>query len=153
MGQTLIGLLQESVVKYASLAALKTRKPDGSFQTLTYAELYTAVKELGTGLIAVGLLPGAHVAILAENNPRWLITDLAILGCGGVDVPLSPRSDGPGDRARHCPRGLRDRRRGERGRPLTASSACEGASTKLRKIVVMEFSGPSPTRAREKSGC
>ena len=90
MGQTLIGLLQESVVKYASLAALKTRKPDDSFQTLTYAELYSMVKELGTGLIALGVLPGAHVAILAENSQSWLVTDLAILGCGAVDVPLSP---------------------------------------------------------------
>jgi long-chain acyl-CoA synthetase len=91
MGPTLIGLLQESVVKYASLAALKSRTPEGGFQTLTYAELYNAVKELGTGLISIGLQPGIHVAILAENNPRWLITDLAILGCAGVDVPVGTR--------------------------------------------------------------
>ena len=89
MGPTLIGLLQESVVKYASLAALKTRTPDGSFLTLTYAELYQAVKELGTGLISIGLQPRKHVALMAENNHRWLVSDLAVLGCGGVDVPIS----------------------------------------------------------------
>jgi long-chain acyl-CoA synthetase len=91
MGPTLVGLLQESVVKYSSLAALQSRSTDGSFQTLTYAELYGAVKELGTGLIAMGFAPGTHAAIMAENNPRWLISDLAILGCGGVDVPVSTR--------------------------------------------------------------
>jgi long-chain acyl-CoA synthetase len=91
MGPTLVGLLQESVVKFSSLAALKFKGPEGSFQTVTYAELYIAVKELGTGLVSIGLQPGAHVAILAENNPRWLITDLAILGCGGVDVPVSTK--------------------------------------------------------------
>ncbi len=91
MGPTLIGLLQESVVKYASLAALKTRNPDGGFQTLTYAELYKAVKEFGTGLISIGLQQKKHFALIAENNSRWLISDLAILGCGAVDVPLSAR--------------------------------------------------------------
>ena len=143
MGQTLIGLLQESVVKYASLAALKTRKPDDSFQTLTYAELYSMVKELGTGLIALGVLPGAHVAILAENSQSWLVTDLAILGCGAVDVPLSPR----------CP--------DKEIEYVMAHSDCEiavveNAATlarvlgmrkrlqRLRKIVVMEFDGPKP---------
>jgi long-chain acyl-CoA synthetase len=91
MGPTLIGLLQESVIKYSSLAALKSRSPEGGFHTVTYAELYAAVTELGTGLITIGLSPGTHVAILAENNPRWLITDLAILGCACADVPVSPR--------------------------------------------------------------
>src|SRR5208283_3141564 len=91
MGPTLIGLLQESVVKFASLAALKSPGPNGAFQTLTFAELYNAVKELGTGLIAIGLQPRMHVAMLAENNSRWLIADLAILGCAAVDVPVSTR--------------------------------------------------------------
>ena len=58
MGPTLIGLLQESVVKYSSLAALKHGSPEGGLRTVTYAELYAAVKELGTGLIAIGLAPG-----------------------------------------------------------------------------------------------
>ena len=91
MGPTLIGLLQESVVKFASLAALKFRASGGEFQTLTYAGLYNAVKELGTGLIAVGLPPGTHVALLSETNHRWLVADLAVLGCAAVDVPLSAR--------------------------------------------------------------
>jgi long-chain acyl-CoA synthetase len=91
MGPTLIGLLQESVVKFASLAALKSRNQEGGFQTVTFAELYNAVKELGTGLISIGLQPHMHVAMLAENNPRWLMADLAILGCAAVDVPVSTR--------------------------------------------------------------
>ena len=91
MGPTLIGLLQESVVNFASLAALKSPGPNGEFQTVTFAELYNSVKELGTGLISIGLQPRMHVAMLAENNPRWLIADLAILGCAGVDVPISTR--------------------------------------------------------------
>ncbi|HVP18302.1 MAG TPA: AMP-binding protein [Spirochaetia bacterium] len=143
MGHTLIGLLQESVVKYASLAALMTRKPDDSFQTLTYAELYSRVKELGTGLISIGLLPGAHVAILSDNNQNWLITDLAVLGCGGVDVPLSPRS---ADRELEhiiahsdCEIAIV-----ENAHVLSRLLGMRKRLVKLRKIVVMELSGAKP---------
>ena len=143
MGQTLIGLLQESVVKYASLAALKTRKPDDSFQTLTYAELYTKVKELGTGLIGIGLLPGAHVALIAENNQNWLITDLAILGCGGVDIPLSPFS---GDREIEHVIAHSDAEIAvvENAAMLMRLLGMRKRLGKLKKIVVMEFSGTKP---------
>jgi long-chain acyl-CoA synthetase len=143
MGQTLIGLLQESVVKYASLAALKTQEPDENFQTFAYAELYSLVKELGTGLITIGLLPGAHVVIIAENSQNWLITDLAVLGCGGVDVPLNPWSS---DRdIEHviahsdCEIAIV-----ENAAVLGRLLAMRKRLVKLRKIVVMEFSGTKP---------
>ncbi|HTZ50916.1 MAG TPA: AMP-binding protein [Spirochaetia bacterium] len=143
MGPTLIGLLQESVVKFASLAALKHGNPEGGLKTITYAELYAAVKELGTGLITIGLAPGTHVAILSENNPRWLIVDLAILGSGGVDVPLGT--------------GMTDRELEQ----VLAHADCEFAVVedaaslhrllslrrrlpRLRRIVVFDFSGPKP---------
>jgi len=143
MGPTLIGLLQESVVKYASLAALKARNPDGSFALLTYGELYTAVKELGTGLCSIGLLPGTHVALIADNNPHWLISDLAILGCGGVDVPLSSRM---GDREMEhvishsdCELGIVDN-----AATLSRLIALRRRLPKLRKVLVMDFEGPKP---------
>jgi long-chain acyl-CoA synthetase len=143
MGPTLIGLLQESVVKYASRAAVKSRGPDGVFTTLTYAELYTSVKELGSGLISIGLQAGMHVAIVAEGTHRWLVSDLAVLGCAAVDVPLSAR--------------LADQEMEE----SLAHSDCEMAVVedaavlsrliamrrrlpRLRKVIVMRLDGPRP---------
>ena len=143
MSPSLVGLLQESVVKYPSLAALKTVNPDGGALVLTYGELYTSVRELGTGLIAVGLHPGKHVALVAENHWRWMVTDLAILGCGGVDVPISTRV---GDHELEY---------------LLAHSGCEVAVVeseavlariaamrlalpRLRRIIVMDLRGPRP---------
>ncbi len=143
MGPTLVGLLQESVVKYSSLAALKSRSTDGTFQTLTYAELYSAVKELGTGLISMGFAPGTHAAILAENNPRWLISDLAILGCGGVDVPLSTRMS---DRelehvVAHADCELAV---AEDAPSLLRLIALRRRLPKLRKVIVMSWEGAKP---------
>jgi long-chain acyl-CoA synthetase len=143
MGPTLIGLLQESVVKFASLAALKSRSADGGFQTLTYAELYNSVKELGTGLISIGLQPGTHVAILAENNPRWLITDLAILGCAGVDVPVSTRMTDK-ELEYILAHADCDIAVVEDITTLYRLLALRKKLPRLKKIMVMEYSGPKP---------
>jgi long-chain acyl-CoA synthetase len=143
MGPTLIGLLQESVVKFASLAALKSRTPEGETSLLTYAELYTAVQEFGTGLLSIGLAPGQHVAIVAENNPRWLISDFAILGCGGVDVPIGAHtSDDELERVidhSDCVFAVI-----ENAAALSRVLARRRRLPKLRKIVVMEYGGPKP---------
>jgi long-chain acyl-CoA synthetase len=143
MGPTLIGLLQESVVKYSSLAALKFRGADGGFQTVTFAELYEAVKELGTGLIAMGFPAGTHAAILAENNPRWLISDLAILGCGGVDVPVSTHMS---DRELEHIIAHADCELAvvEDAQMLLRLVALRRRLPKLRKIVVMSYAGTKP---------
>ena len=143
MGPTLIGLLQESVVKYSSLAVLKHGSPDGGLRTMTYAELYAAVKELGTGLIAIGVGPGTHVAILSENNPRWLVADLAILGCAGVDVPLGT---GMTDREiEHVlTHGDCDIAVVEDSSSLHRLLSLRRRLPRIRKIVVMDFSGPKP---------
>jgi long-chain acyl-CoA synthetase len=143
MGPTLIGMLQESVVKYSSLAALKFRGPDGGFQTVTYAELYGAVKEFGTGLLAMGFSAGTHAAILAENNPRWLISDLAVLGCGGVDVPLSTHMS---DRELEHIVAHADCELAvvEDAQMLLRLVALRRRLPKLRKIIVMNYAGTKP---------
>ncbi len=143
MGPTLIGLLQESVVKYSSLAVLKHGSTDGGLRTVTYAELYAAVKELGTGLIAIGLDPGTHVAILSENNALWLVADLAILGCAGVDVPL-----GTGMTDREIEQVLThadcDIAVVEDSSSLHRLLSLRRRLPRIRKIVVMDFSGAKP---------
>lgn len=48
------------------------------------------VHALAEGLLSIGVARGAHVAILAESRPEWLLVDLAILTLGAVTVPLYP---------------------------------------------------------------
>ena len=143
MGPTLIGLLQESVVKYASRAAVKSRSPDGSDTTLTYAELYTSVKELGSGLISIGLSAGMHAAIVAENTHRWLISDLAVLGCAGVDIPLSSRL---ADQELEESLGHSDAEMAivEDTAVLSRILAMRRRLPRLRKLIAMEMVGPKP---------
>lgn len=141
MSPSLVGLLQESVIKYPSLAALKAVKGDGSPLLLTYAQLYNAVRELGSGLISVGLRPGQHVALVCENHWRWLVTDLAILGCGAVDVPLSLRM---GEREleymlvhAECEVAVV-----ENEAALARVAAVRKSLPKLRRVICMDLAGP-----------
>ena len=45
------------------------------------------VAALAASLKAIGLQPGDRVALVSENRPEWLISDLAIMAAGCVTVP------------------------------------------------------------------
>jgi long-chain acyl-CoA synthetase len=63
------------------------RKVDGAFAPLRWSEVAADVRALARGLIALGVQPGDRVALIAENRPEWLISDLAIMAVGAVTVP------------------------------------------------------------------
>ncbi len=64
-------------------------------RTTTYGELRDQVGRLRGGLVAHGVEPGDHVAIIAANNWYFVASYLAVLGVGAVAVPLNPSSPGP----------------------------------------------------------
>ncbi len=61
----------------------------------TYGELREAVGHLRGGLSARGIGPGDRVAVVAANNWYFVVSYLAVLGVGGVVVPLNPASPAP----------------------------------------------------------
>ncbi len=63
------------------------RKQDGAFQPMRWARVAADVRALARGLIALGVKPGDRVALIAENRPEWLISDLAIMSVGAITVP------------------------------------------------------------------
>ncbi len=62
---------------------------------ISYRELAAAVVARAAGLIAAEPTPGGVVAVGADNDPRHLITILAVLAAGKVWVPLNPRNGDP----------------------------------------------------------
>lgn len=71
--------------------ALK-HKVNGNYVGITYDELYEKTENFALGLAALGVKRGDKVAIIAENRPEWVYSDMAILGLGALDVPLYPIS-------------------------------------------------------------
>jgi len=88
-GDTLVDLFFDRAARWSERAALRHWE-DGAWQTMTWAEYGTAVREVAAGLVALGLEPGDQAGILAGNQPRWHIADLAIIAAGAVTVPAYP---------------------------------------------------------------
>jgi crotonobetaine/carnitine-CoA ligase len=61
----------------------------------TYAEAYEQSRRLANGLVAAGIRPKQHVAIMMENRPEvlWLHFALAIVGAVAVPVNNASRGD------------------------------------------------------------
>lgn len=60
----------------------------------TWGELLERVNRLANGLVALGVGPGSHVAVMAANVPAWPITWLALARIGAVCVPINARYTG-----------------------------------------------------------
>lgn len=73
--------------EYPSYAALYSKDESGEFQEIKFSELYQAASELACGLHEIGVERGHHVGIISDNRKEWIMSDLALLGIGAVDVP------------------------------------------------------------------
>ena len=68
------------------------QKIDGKYEDISYATFKEETDSLAFGLASLGVKRDDKVAIIAENRPEWVYTDMAILGLGAVDVPIYPIS-------------------------------------------------------------
>ncbi len=64
------------------------RKENGSWKPTTYGELAEETARFSQALFAENFRPGDRLAIMLPNSPEWVITDLAALSFGVVDVPI-----------------------------------------------------------------
>ena len=67
-------------------AAYKFRK-NGEVTSVSFKEFRDETLALGTGIASLGLAD-KHVACLAENSYRWIVTYLTMLSASGVYVPV-----------------------------------------------------------------
>ena len=77
------------------VADVAARRPDAIAvtyrdETLTYAELDTAVNRLANHLASRGAAPGVHVAVFLDRSATAVIATLATLRTGAAVVPLDP---------------------------------------------------------------
>lgn len=62
-------------------------KRDRQWRSQSWTEVAQRVSELSRTLRALGVGPGDRVALVSENRPAWLISDLAIMAAGAITVP------------------------------------------------------------------
>jgi long-chain acyl-CoA synthetase len=62
-------------------------KREGEWRSISWAKAARQVAGLAASLKRIGLLAGDRVALVSENRPEWLISDLAIMAAECVTVP------------------------------------------------------------------
>lgn len=63
-------------------------KAYGIWQTYTWRDYFRYVRYTGLGLIALGLKRGDNIAIIMDNHPEWLFSELGSQGVGAVTLNL-----------------------------------------------------------------
>src|SRR6266436_1973356 len=77
----------ECAERWPQNVALEIQRRDGT-ESYTYSEARRMAESVGRWLAENGAQPGARVAILADNHPRWVTTYLGIIAAGCTAVPL-----------------------------------------------------------------
>ncbi len=66
------------------------RKVGKEYVGMTYDELRELTENFAAGLKTLGIERGDKIGIVAENRIEWVVSDFAIIGMGGIDVPIFP---------------------------------------------------------------
>ncbi len=80
---TIVKLFWHRVGQLDKKVAMR-EKNFGVWESFTWAQYGKKAREIGMGLLALGLNRGDVCSIVSDNNKEWLYTDMGILGSGGV---------------------------------------------------------------------
>ena len=69
---------------------LMKHKVDNEWKEISYPKFSEETENFALGLSTLGVEREDKVAIISENRPEWVFSDMAILGLGAIDVPLYP---------------------------------------------------------------
>jgi long-chain acyl-CoA synthetase len=80
-------LFFETAKKYSKRTAIAYKK-EGVYFPVTYKELADKIFVFAGALQSLGAKKGDRIAILSENRPEWVVSDMAIMAIGAITVPL-----------------------------------------------------------------
>jgi long-chain acyl-CoA synthetase len=84
---TIADLMARAAEKYGDRPAVR-HKVDGEWRDVSFAEVGEIVREIGLGLIDLGIQLGDRVSILSNTRPEWTYADFGITSAGAVVVPI-----------------------------------------------------------------
>ena len=87
MNDTFPKLLLHNAAAHGARTALREKKL-GIWQETSWAQYLKAVRELSLGFVALGLERGDKVAILGDNRPAWIQSELAAQAAGAASVGI-----------------------------------------------------------------
>lgn len=91
---TIPRLFWHRVGEWGDRTALR-EKDFGVWKSISWKTYGEKARQAGLGLVASGLEKGDRVAIVSENNPEWLFTDMGTMAVGGITVGIYPTDSPP----------------------------------------------------------
>jgi long-chain acyl-CoA synthetase len=87
-------LLDDLAERYGDRQVALQEKRYGIWQPIAWRDYRHRVRAFAHGLDLLGVRPGDIVAVLGDNRPEWLITELAAQAIGAAVVGIYPTSVG-----------------------------------------------------------
>ena len=85
--ETVREYINDAINQYPTNNAFIIKKQKNDYEYITYKQLGEDIKNLGTGLLSLGL-ENKRIAIIGKNNYEWALSYISIF-CGvGIAVPL-----------------------------------------------------------------
>ncbi len=72
-------------------------KPGNKYTGITYRQASKRTMKYAGGLCRLGIKKSDRIALISEGRNDWVISELAILFCGAISVPLSVKLNEPED--------------------------------------------------------
>ncbi len=94
--RTLPRLLETSADSFPNSPLMWEKRID-TYELTTYAQMRERVHAFGAGLMSLGLNKGDRVALISEGRNDWVMSEMGILYCGAINVPISVKIDEPSD--------------------------------------------------------
>ena len=89
MGDSIISKIVKNIGTHGNEVAVQFKHHESEpWQNYTWNELSDHVQQTSAALLSLGQKPQENVAIFSQNKVEWTITDLGIMGCGAVTVPI-----------------------------------------------------------------
>jgi long-chain acyl-CoA synthetase len=88
--RTIADLLPRAAELFGDHVAVKHKDADGVWCALTFAEVGGIAREIGLGLLDLGIAAGDRVSILCTTRPEWTYASFAATEAGAVVVPIYP---------------------------------------------------------------
>ena len=93
-GETLATMFWNAVAMRGDKVFMRQKKL-GIWREWTWNQTAQAVREIGDGLLALGLGAGECASIASNTVIEWVLADLAVLSCGGVSNGIYPTDAAP----------------------------------------------------------
>ncbi|MBM4170103.1 MAG: long-chain fatty acid--CoA ligase [Ignavibacteria bacterium] len=88
---TINEMFEKVTTKYADInRPMLMHKIEKQYVGISYKEYRTRVEHFALGLASLGVKQGDRLSIVAENRPDWVISDMAMVILGAVNVPIYP---------------------------------------------------------------